>query len=191
MQILYLTGMKHLLTVTEKPIHQPNFSGLNLILSRICFASFTMKGTIIPKATAMRTTSAVNLAWGSQTIAFHGLLAEGTFWLILLSNHVFYIIWFFMKHYYDYIMTRFAKKKTSSSTQNCSVCRSRPLQCTWKSTKRPSQWVWVGNLSVWLCALQAPFQPQQVVCKQNTQVYTVCRCFSFDLRTFWMRKYRV
>lgn len=88
-------------------------------------------------------------------------------------------------------MTRFAKKKASSSTQNCSVCQSRPLQCTWKSTKRPSQWVWVGNLSVWLCALQIPFQPQQVVCKQNTQVYTVCRCFSFDLRTFWMRKYRV
>ena len=38
---------------------------------------------------------------------------------------------------------------------------------------------------------KSPFQPQQVVCKQNTQVYTVCRCFSFDLRTFWMRKYRV
>ena len=91
-----------------------------------------------------------------------------------------------MKHRYDYIMTRFAKKKASSSTQNCSVCQSRPLQCTWKSTKRPSQWVWVGNLSVWLCALRAPFQPQQVVTR-----YTVCRCFSFDWRIFCMCEYRV
>ena len=78
--------------------HQPSFSGLNQILSGICFSSFTMKGTIIPKATTMRTTSTVNLEWRSQTSAFHGLLAKNL--LIFLSEYVFYIF-SFMKHCYD------------------------------------------------------------------------------------------